>query len=301
MPLRRFDYDAHQSFLTPVRETAQLWRFVVGLIGASVIAFALMYLINQTIHAVTTDAGYAAFFYATEDGSTPFGMLFVLCSFVTMAAGVFVIVRLLHKRSIASLFGPFLSVRRDFMRVTLLLIGLMIAVLVLPPWDMGEPLTQNLRWGLWITLLPLSLIGVLIQTSAEEILFRGYIQQQLAARFNSPIIWMVLPSALFALGHYVPAEAGENAWMVALWAGIFGILMADLTARAGNLGPAMAVHFVNNVIALLIVSLPDSLYGLALFLAPYSMQDTDMVRQWMPVDFAFMLCSWLVARLAIRR
>jgi DNA-directed RNA polymerase subunit RPC12/RpoP len=42
-------------------------------------------------------------------------------------------------------------------------------------------------------------VGVLIQTGAEEVLFRGYLQQQLAARFASPIAWMVLPSAIFAL------------------------------------------------------------------------------------------------------
>jgi uncharacterized protein len=153
----------------------------------------------------------------------------------------------------------------------------------------------------WLLLLPLSLLAVLVQVSAEEIVFRGYVQQQLAARFNSPLIWMVLPSALFALGHYLPAEAGENALMVALWAGVFGILMADLTARSGSLGPAIAVHLWNNVSAILIVSLPDDLSGLALYLTPFSMDDAAAIRTWLPVDFALMLVSWLAARLAIRR
>ena len=77
--------------------------------------------------------------------------------------------------------------------------------------------------------------------------------------------------------------------------------MADLTARAGTLGPAIAVHFVNNVTAILIVSMPDNLSGLALYLSPFSLADTEAVRAWLPVDFGFMLVSWLTARLAIRR
>ncbi|MFC6636344.1 CPBP family intramembrane glutamic endopeptidase [Sulfitobacter sediminilitoris] len=142
---------------------------------------------------------------------------------------------------------------------------------------------------------------VLVQVSAEEIVFRGYVQQQLAARFKSPMIWMVLPSVLFALGHYLPDTAGENALIIAIWAGVFGILMADLTARSGSLGPAIAVHFWNNVSAMLIVSLPDELSGLALYLSPFSMEDTEALQAWLPVDFAMMFVLWLAARVAIRR
>jgi len=172
---------------------------------------------------------------------------------------------------------------------------------LLPPWNLGAPYVPNLALGTWLMLLPFSLLGVLVQVSAEEIVFRGYVQQQLAARFNSPLVWMVLPAVIFALGHYLPDQAGENALVIALWAGVFGMLMADLTARAGSLGPAIAVHFCNNVAAIVITSLPDDLSGLALYLTPFGMDDVDALRAWLPVDFALMLVSWLAARLAIRR
>jgi hypothetical protein len=89
--------------------------------------------------------------------------------------------------------------------------------------------------------------------------------------------------------------------LIAIWAGVFGILMADLTARAGTLGPAIAVHLFNNVTAIMIVSSPTSLNGLALFHLPFEMSDTEALRPWLAVDFAMMLISWLTARLAIRR
>ena len=53
--------------------------------------------------------------------------------------------------------------------------------------------------------------------------------------------------------------------------------------------------------AILIASMPDDLSGLALYLVPFSMEDTEALRAWLPVDFGIMFVSWLAARLAIRR
>jgi len=301
MPRPQPPYAPHETFVNPARPSNQFWRFILGLITLLAVAFGTINIINAGIQAALDPLSYAAFYDASFDGSTPVAMLYVLGMFGTLTIGTFFTVRFLHKRPALSLIGPLPTALGLFAKITGLLLILLFVLWLLPPWSMGAPLIPNLALNTWLLLLPLSLIAVLIQTSAEEILFRGYIQQQLAARFKSPLVWMLLPAALFALGHYVPEENGANAWIIALWAGIFGIFMADLTARAGNLGPAIAVHFVNNVSALLLVSLPESLYGLSLFLVPYTMQDVEIVRQWLPVDFAFMLCSWLVARLAIRR
>ena len=140
-----------------------------------------------------------------------------------------------------------------------------------------------------------------LEFSPEEIAFRGYIQQQLAARFKSPVIWMILPSVLFALGHYDPDETGSNALAIAALSGFFGLLLADLTARSGTLGPAIAMHLANNFVAMLLMSPQGSLTGLALFTSPIDLSDEALVRTWLPVDLATMLVSWLAARLVLRR
>ena len=106
---------------------------------------------------------------------------------------------------------------------------------------------------------------------------------------------------MFAAGHYAPGITGENAALVATWSCVFGLLAADLTARSGTLGPAIALHFLNNTVALLFISLPETLSGLALYLLPYDMSQTGLLRQWLFVDFAVMMVCWLTARLALRR
>lgn len=296
----RSAYRAHEQLLAPARDTAQLWRLVVGLI----IATGVYLICNETfLRTVFTWQGKnaSAFSKTLMAGTSPLAMYIILASFGFMTLGVAIALRVAHQRWFPQILGNTSEFFAQLRAVLLILVLINLAVMILPPWDMGAPLVANMNFGLWLVLLPISLFAVFIQVSAEEVLFRGYLQQQLAARFNSPLVWMVLPALLFGVGHYTPLEAGPNATAIALWAVVFGLLMADLTARAGTLGPAIAVHFVNNVIAILIVSLPDNLSGLALYLSPFSLGDIDAVRAWLPVDFGFMIVSWLAARLAIRR
>ena len=236
-----------------------------------------------------------------DRATTPTTMYLLLFQFVAIWLAVGITCVFVHKRGFSSIFGGLPNVAEQFGRVLAILIAVGIAVIILPPWGDDVGYVQARPVSQWLVMLPLSLLALLIQTGAEEVLFRGYLQQQLAARFRSPLIWMLIPSTLFALGHYAPGTGGDNALTIAIWAGVFGILTADITARAGTLGPAMAMHFINNLSAMLIVSFPDQMSGLSLYHTPFAMADADTVAQWLPVDFAFMLVMWLAARLAIRR
>lgn len=293
-------YDAHHAFVAPARRHAALWRFVLGIVLAALGFVVLNQVFFNTVYGIAGEARFVLY-DALLTGSSPGAMYLLLFSFGFMIVSLGIVLPVVHRRSVLTLLGPLALCWRDFRRVCVMLILLTVLIACLPPWDMGDAYIPHLPLGTWVLLLPLSLLAVLVQVSAEEIVFRGYIQQQLAARFRSPLIWMVVPSVLFAFGHYLPDTAGENAVLIAVWAGVFGILMADLTARSGSLGPAIAVHFVNNLAAILLVSLPDNMSGLSLYLAPFGMADSAAMRAWLPVDFAMMTVSWLAARLAIRR
>jgi len=293
------DYSAHILHTVVAQKRAEVWRVALGVV-VMVLAYLVMALFYQ--EAISELSRLRPnFSQELLSGATPLAMYVLLLSFGLITAAVFVGVRIIHQRPPLSVIGPLALAMPQFFKVLALLVILGAAIMVLPPYEMGGPLVQNLGFGKWAMLLPLSLLAVFIQISAEEVFFRGYLQQQLGARFRSPLVWMVLPSILFAIGHYQPTEAGGNAVVIVVWAFLFGLLMADLTARSGTIGPALAVHFTNNVSALLITSLPDSLGGLALWHTPFGMADEAELRAWMPVDFALMIVSWLAARLALRR
>lgn len=292
-------YIAHEILVAPARERPEIWRIAAGFVCIVATAFIIGNL-STSFLLLTFDRSALPVQEGTI-GQTPFSLLVLLAGFIFLTLGTALAVRLFHNRSFLSVLGPRSAVARDFLRVLKALAVLGLVVAVLPPYSAGAPLTANVPPVTWLLLLPFSLIALLIQTSSEEIVFRGYLQQQLAARFSSPLVWGAVPSAVFALGHYVPAEAGGNAVFIACWAGLFGVLMADLTARAGNLGPAIAVHFANNLTAIVLVSLPDTLSGLSLYTIDLDISAEGTLMTWLPVEFAMMLLMWLTARLAIRR
>ena len=61
----------------------------------------------------------------------------------------------------------------------------------------AEPVATTLPLAVWLAFL-VPLVGlVFLQATAEELIFRGYLLQQLALRSRSPLVWAVLPSAAF--------------------------------------------------------------------------------------------------------
>jgi hypothetical protein len=297
-------YAPHDAFVAPARARPEIWRLIAGLVVAAAVLFGLSSALRGVLYALAPDTLYAELAMEGGTGTTPASALILLGSFAFMALGAIAAAHHLHGRSAKSLIGPSLgAAARDFFRVLGALALLYIAVALLPPWGApgGMEPEPNLAPGLWLALLPLTLAVLVIQTGAEEILFRGYLQQQLAARFASPLIWIGVPSALFAFGHYVPADFGGNAAIVALWSAAFAVALADVTARAGNLGPAVAMHFMNNIFPVAFTAMEGALSGLALYTVPAATEDPAMLRSAMPVEAGMLLCSWLAARLALRR
>ncbi|MHA6324706.1 CPBP family intramembrane glutamic endopeptidase [Roseivivax sp. CAU 1753] len=290
------NYAAYAPMIADARARPQLWRLLAGLILTAVIAM----LASQMLLLGAVAMAGPDFVTTIVTGSTPAGLMMLFVAMGTMALGTLVAARLLHGRSPASVIGPYGLALRQGGRAVVAIILVQALLLAMLNWGITGDITLNMAPGAWLMLLPLGLLGVLIQTGAEEVLFRGYIQSQLAARFRSPLLWIGPQAALFALGHYAAGTFGDNALGIALWAGLFGALAGDLTARSGTLGPAIALHFANNVMAILIISLDGMLSGLSLFTLPFAPGDEDAIAAALPVDFAGLIVTWLAARLALR-
>ena len=291
---------AFESLVAPARARPQLWRLAAGLAMSALIYGAVTVAIFAAVWLAMADPDpELGWIDEIIEADTPRAMLILLATFAGMALGPMAAARLLHHRPGGTLFGRAPVVLRDFVTAAAVA-GAVLACAVLAWLILNDPVAA-LPVGTWAALLPLSLLAVLVQTGAEEVLFRGYIQQQLAARFRSPVIWAVLPAAVFGLLHYDPASAGDNAWLMVGAAGLFGLLAADLTARTGSLGAAWGFHFANNTVALVLIATEGTLTGLALFRTPYDVSDTEAIRASIPVDLAVMLLIWLLLRRILGR
>ena len=282
---------AFDTFLAPARRRPQIWRLVLGIvvIGAVYVGSVLL-LMAVLIRLDGRDEGRAALARLVR-GDAPRDTLVLLATFAGLVAGVMIAARLLQKRGPGTLLGRAPVVIRHFAAAAAT-VAAVYAVFLLP-WSVSFDAVPNLPFATWAALLPLALAGIALQTLAEEITFRGYLMQQLAARFRQPWIWMGLPTVIFAALHWDPATNGPNTWAVMAPIGLFALAAADLTRRTGSLGAAWGMHFANNCLALLFLATGDTLTGLALWRTPYAAADPSLVWS-LAGDVAALAVTWAI-------
>jgi membrane protease YdiL (CAAX protease family) len=260
--------------------------------GYQLLFEALLALITGGDPIAYTAPAMDAFFY----GSTASGTQLQLAAFAVYLALLAAHMRLLHGLPLRRLIGPAPLALRQFVRVSLFVLPVYA---LLTFWSFADDeIIQQMALGTWLASLLVTLPLLFVQISAEEFVFRGYLQSQLAALARHPIVWMGVPSLLFGLIHYDPTSPPYTAWAYVVWASFLGLAASDLTARSGTLGPALALHFVNNTFAIVVLAADDWLYGAALYVWP------TYGQPWEPAllfEALALFIFWLSARLAIRR
>lgn len=290
---------AFETMVAPARQRPGLWRF-----GPALLLLATLYLGLNALAWVAWAmmAGWDAadlLLSKMAIATTPASALLLLATFGPLALGTLAAVRGLHRRPIGSVFGPWRRFSGDFGTAVAVGGGVYLAAIGL--WHLAYDSVPNLPFGIWVRFLPLALVAIGVQTLAEEMLFRGYLQVQLAARFGRAVIWGGLPALLFGALHYDPGGMGAAAPYAVFAATAFGLVAADLTARTGSIGAAWGLHLVNNMMALTLVATSGTITGLALRVTPYQV-DKLALSPWLAVaDLIPLLISYGLIRRLVQR
>ncbi|WP_424975823.1 lysostaphin resistance A-like protein [Dinoroseobacter sp. S124A] len=286
-------------FAAPARARPALWRLFAGLALLVVVYSGCLAGLFGLIALIGGEAALVHWMQRVEQAAGPTATLLLLATFGGVILGLWAALRLVHGRGLATTLGPPGLGQRGFQRAALITAaGLVLSmVLFLPRIE----ILPNLPFAIWASFLPLALCLIAVQTGAEEMLFRGYLQQEIATRFANPLVWMLLPSILFGLAHYDPTATGEVAWMVALAAGLFGLLAADLTRRTGHIGAAWGMHFANNCFAILGISVQGTIPGLSLYTTELAISDAAEIAPLLWQDMAMTVLLYLAVRWAVAR
>lgn len=260
------------NYIAPFQPPGGWWRPVAGMIiilgsriiGTILVVFgwpAVEWVIAGELHLAVENLAMLG-----AGGGTQ-AVVVMLLSFVGIWAGVAITTNVLHDRGIGRLFDPESRIRwGDFAS------GLAIAVvfsalsLIAASLLIEAPVRAQAVSGWAIMFLPLVLL-IFIQATAEELIFRGYLLQQLAIRFRSPFAWAILPAMLFGVLHAANAPGVAGMYYMAITA-ITGITLAALVWRTGNLWAAVGMHLGVNVISLTGVGAEGILSGTQLWLYP---------------------------------
>ncbi|RUU14212.1 CPBP family intramembrane metalloprotease [Mesorhizobium sp. M7A.T.Ca.TU.009.01.3.2] len=198
--------------------------------------------------------------------ASPLGILTALVSFAGIWIGLWVAMRWVHGEKLSALLGNSRRVSRPgFLKglIAVLITSFISEVLLylLQPQITRGPISLS-SWLLFA--IPIAAL-TLLQTSSEELLFRGYLLRGLANRFTSPVIWALLPALLFTSLHWSASSSPAiNACVLASIAA-FALLLTLVVYATGNLGAALGAHLGNNLTGFLLISHQESYNSFALF------------------------------------
>lgn len=195
---------------------------------------------------------------ARQLGFIPY-FLVLSSSFIVLIAGLWLTVTFIHRRPLLSLITW--QARLDWRRAGqgflawFLLVGL-ASLLEYAIWP--ETFSWNFELRAFLPFALLALVLTPIQSSAEELLFRGYLVQFLSLISRNHIFLSLLSGALFALPHTLNPEVAAGFWLVLSSYFVLGVFLAWVSLRDGRLELALGVHSANNLFAGLVVTFPDS-------------------------------------------
>jgi len=178
---------------------------------------------------------------------------------ICLLAGLYISVRFLHQRRMITLVTPNQQVRwkrifQGFGLYFLLTFVISFVGIVLSPSEYQltfKPIQ-------FLVFLPIALVITPIQTSAEELFFRGYLLQGMGLKTRSLLIPILGSSLLFMLPHLLNPEVKSNFFLMTLLYLLLGIFLAVITVKDDSLELAMGVHAANNLFAALILNYSNS-------------------------------------------
>jgi len=291
-----------EATLAPAKIYPEIWRILLGLLLIVFCYISLSVMVVAIGGAIAARDvglyGVMPFLQSLQYPTTPWAVVTLLATFSGMALGPILAAAALHFRGPGSLLGPWSEWWRGFVTAGLVVLVIFGSLMALGAWI--DPPNQGLSFSRWLHFLPLFLPLLFLQIAAEELLFRGYIMQALAARFTARWIWFTLPALVFGLLHWDP-EAGRNLPLLLLATFSFGLIAADLTERTGSLGAAMGFHFANNFLALLVLSIDDGITGAALYVSPAGIATEGFNSLAMALSIVVLFGIWWVIKTLLER
>jgi len=188
----------------------------------------------------------------------------LLIGFPPMIIGLCASVKWVHKRSIKSLMTAHTSFRWGRLFQTMIVFwaiaGALGIITHLLGWSDYEYVFDPSRFFIYVIV---SLLFIPLQSAAEEILLRGYLNQGLGKYIKNPWIVFFITSAGFAalhLGNPEAAKGAENGTLLLTMSGYFafGFIACILTYMDGGLESAIGMHVANNLFASTIMGYDDS-------------------------------------------
>ncbi|MBW4577972.1 MAG: CPBP family intramembrane metalloprotease [Tildeniella nuda ZEHNDER 1965/U140] len=232
------------------------WRYVLGLV---VILFAWLVVgTGASVLVVIAFSGQPDYSMLGPLGK----FLYIMVGFPVFLAGVLIAVTLIHRRHPLTLITArkkisWRRIGQGFVAwsVPACLIGVLGQYLFYP-----DTFSFNFDLATFALFVPLALVFTAIQTTTEELFFRGYVVQGASMISTNRVFLAIVAAVIFTLPHLLNPEAIAGGWLT-VFSNYFlvpGLLWTVVSLIDGTTELAIGVHFANNIIGILLFNIAGS-------------------------------------------
>jgi len=113
----------------------------------------------------------------------------------------------------------------------------------------------------FLKLFVIGLIFVPIQTTVEELFFRGFLLQWISKKISHPISLSIIVSLIFGIVHFENPEMGRSAIWMGLTYLTASFILTIITVKLGTLELSIGAHAANNMFITWFISDANSVDG----------------------------------------
>lgn len=182
-------------------------------------------------------------------------LFLIMISFVFAVGGIYLVLRFLHKQTFHSILTA--RTRLDWGRIRFsFLIWALLSILstLLMYWNQPDDFAVNFELKPFLGLLVISVLLVPVQTSCEELVFRGYLMQGFGNLAMNKWFPLIMTSVIFGSMHVFNPEVEKMGYIILIYYIGTGLLLGIMTLMDEGLELALGFHAANNLIGALLVT-----------------------------------------------
>lgn len=236
------------------------WRYILVILF-TFIGWQILGMIPFILTAIVQSPNYNAFnsvFSKLLQGKEINANLYLFYMIFSFALGLFFLlkgVKWFHKRTSTSLITSRKKI--DWKRVLFgfgLWLSIAVAMISVEYFSNPEAFLWNFKLVPFIILVLISFLFLPLQTSFEEVLFRGYFMQGLGILSRNRWIPLLITSVAFGLLHGVNPEVDKLGYMIFIYYIGTGFFFGITTLMDEGLELALGMHAANNIAAAVLVT-----------------------------------------------
>jgi uncharacterized protein len=273
----------------------EIWRYVAGVflvilcygLGQLPLELAIYIQTNnyQDIGTSELDLFKSSLDFSIIHLSKNTGLILLLSMFLIAMISLYCVVRFMHKKNFIDIITSRSAV--DYRRI-FFAFGIWLGLAILIEFVMylidPEGYTAQLDLEKWLVLLLISIVLLPIQTSFEELFFRGYILQGVAYHTRHRVIAMIVSSVLFALMHATNPEIQKyGAGLMFTYYIMAAMFLALITVWDNGLELALGAHWATNF------------FGALLFTYDGSVLQTDSMFKVHKMNVIALIITFIIA------